>query len=76
MSDESLDERIKSLCEERGLEFMPWECEPWNAPDSVPDGFHPQDSVWARSLPQAVRLRRRLIAELEAGEVNARHREV
>jgi hypothetical protein len=45
---------------------MPHECPPWWAPDELPDDY--QDGTgWGRSLPQAVRLRRRLLAEIDGG---------
>jgi len=62
-----LDDRIEALCEARGLRFSPAEIPPWLAPDELPEDFAPGTRVWDRSLPQAVRLRRRLVAELRAG---------
>jgi hypothetical protein len=60
-----LDRRIEALCRRKGLEFKPWECPPWRAPDEVPEiapgGWH----MYGDSMAPAVRLRRRLIAELE-----------
>jgi hypothetical protein len=64
-----LDERIRALCERKGLRFAPWEVPPWRAPDELPPGFRPQAMhSYDASLPQAVELRRQLIAELRAGE--------
>ena len=52
------------MCQERGLQFLPHECAPWDAPDELPDDFR-DSGPWASSLPMAVRLRRKLIAEIE-----------
>jgi hypothetical protein len=63
-----LDCRIKALCERKGYAFKPWETPPWRAPDELPEGYHPEwENMWLASLPQAVELRRELIAEIEAG---------
>jgi hypothetical protein len=61
-----LDDRIEALCEAKGLYFAPYECEPWNAPDELPEGWRGNGTAGDASLPQAVKLRRRLIAEIEA----------
>jgi hypothetical protein len=63
-AEQELNRLIRELCEERGLRFMPHECPPWNAPDELPEDYR-DGTGWAASLPQAVRLRRRLIAEIE-----------
>jgi hypothetical protein len=63
-AEQELDRRIEQLCEERGLAFAPYECPPWRAPDELPADYD-NGTGWAESLPQAVKLRRRLIAELE-----------
>jgi hypothetical protein len=63
-----LDDRIEALCEAKGLYFAPHETPPWWAPDELPDDYRSdsRDGL-GDDLPQAVKLRRRLIAELEAG---------
>ena len=54
-----LNRRIEALCEQKGLNFG-LDLPPWDAPDAVPDGNTDPD------LPLAVKMRKRLIAELEA----------
>jgi hypothetical protein len=63
-----LNRRVRRLCEEKDLQFRPWECAPWNAPDELPE---PDDQnewfhLYSGTVRQAVRLRRQLIRELEA----------
>jgi hypothetical protein len=66
-AERDLDDRIRCLCEAQGLTFAPWEMPPWSAPDEVPERRDTEFSdIYRASLPQAVKLRRRLIAELEA----------
>jgi hypothetical protein len=62
-----LNRRIKALCGRKGYEFKPWEVPPWHAPDELPQGHPGWTNEYLESLPHAVRLRRQLIAELEAG---------
>jgi hypothetical protein len=64
---QDLDQRIRDLCEARGYNFMPHECHPADAPDELPEGWRSNGTAGDDSLPQAVKLRRRLITELEAG---------
>ena len=54
----SLDARIEALCERKGLRFKPWEPLPW----------------WPSAEGPALRLRKRLIAELEAADAAERQR--
>jgi hypothetical protein len=63
-----LDQRIRELCERKGYEFKPWEIRPWRAPDELPQGHPEWTNMYLESLPHAVKLRRQLIAEIEAGE--------
>jgi hypothetical protein len=63
-AERELNERIEALCEARGLRLAPGECPPWAAPNELPEDFSPSSRIWDRSIPQAVKLRRRLIAEL------------
>jgi hypothetical protein len=60
-----LDRRIEALCERKGLRFELWECPAWLAPDELPERDPDRTALYAGSLPQAVRLRRQLIAEIE-----------
>jgi len=58
----SLNDRIRRLCEQRGLRFQPWEIPPWDCdfgPSPWPPGVGASDT-WG----PAQRLRRKLIAEL------------
>jgi hypothetical protein len=64
---QALNDRIEALCEERGFYFAPHECPPWWAPDELPEGWRSNGTAGDDRLPQAVRLRRRLVRELEAG---------
>jgi hypothetical protein len=65
-----LNRRIAELCARKGFTFQPWKCPPDQSPDELPaDYVHNEAAAgWYASLPQAVRLRRRLIAEIEADE--------
>jgi hypothetical protein len=60
-----LERRIEALCEAKGLKFLPHETPPWWAPDELPEGWRGNGTAGDASLPQAVKLRRRLIAEIE-----------
>jgi hypothetical protein len=64
-SAQELDAAIEALCKAKGLRFHPHETMPWNAPDELPDDYNVNGAGWYNSLPQAVKLRRKLIAELE-----------
>jgi hypothetical protein len=65
---QGINRRIRELCEHKNV-FQPWECPPWRAPDELPERNDPDFMhLWSRSLPHAVRLRRQLIAELEASD--------
>jgi hypothetical protein len=66
-AEQDLNRRIRELCERKGLRFMPWECHPANASDELPERDLGLMHMYANSLPEAVKLRRRLISELEAG---------
>jgi hypothetical protein len=61
-----LNERIGPVCEARGWAFKPWEAVPWavSCERPPPGGYlgTMRDETW----PQAQKLRRKLIAELEA----------
>jgi hypothetical protein len=69
----ALDEKIRQLCERKGLEFWLGEPVPWRVGDTMPK--HVIDGIeagtgwgWGEAYPRAMALRRRLIAEIEAGE--------
>jgi hypothetical protein len=63
---QELNRRIEELCEAKGLRFALHETPPWEAPDELPPGFSPKPiHLYDASMPQAVQLRRQLIAELE-----------
>ena len=62
----TLNERIRDLCEKRGLTFKPWEVTPWDVDRSVAVVL--RAAVAGRSWPKAQALRRRLIAELKNAE--------
>jgi hypothetical protein len=59
-----LNERIEDLCERKELHFGPHEIPPWEADDG-PSPYPPM-SAGSTTWPLAQRLRRELIAELEA----------
>jgi hypothetical protein len=61
--DEELNDRIRALCESKGLKFAPWEIEPWDCDDGPSPWPH---TTGAGHWAQAQQLRRQLIAELEA----------
>jgi hypothetical protein len=60
------DEAVRAFCERRGLRFKPWETTPWCAHEG--EGPAPDGSMGARTWPEALRLRRRILAAIEAGE--------
>jgi hypothetical protein len=62
MTTEELNNKIRALCEAKGMTFKPWECPPWQAREGrvKNDG-----TAWAESYPKAQALRRKLIAEIE-----------
>jgi hypothetical protein len=62
-----LDRRIEELCERKGYAFKPWEVPPWHAPDELPQAHPEWSNMYLEGLPHAVKLRRQLVAELEAG---------
>jgi hypothetical protein len=62
MTDDDLNDRIRKLCERRGLKFRCWETSPWQCDDNSPSPWGP-GTVGALTWPQAQRLRRKLIAE-------------
>jgi hypothetical protein len=66
-AEQDLNRRIEALCVSKGLTFMPHECPPWDAPDSLPEGWRSNGTAGDASLPHAVKLRRRLVAEIEGG---------
>jgi hypothetical protein len=59
-----MDERVKQLCQQKGLHFGPHECPPWwvRADEELP----PTTTPWAETAILAQRLRRELEAELAA----------
>jgi hypothetical protein len=67
-AERALNDRIAELCRERGFTFMSWETAPWDAPDKLPADYN----VLNDTLPAAVRLRRRLVAEIESKQVVGR----
>jgi hypothetical protein len=64
MSKPTLNERIRELCNKRGLTFKPWQCEPW-AVDDGPSPW-PPTTAGAVTWTKARALRKELIAELKA----------
>jgi hypothetical protein len=63
MKKQTLDDRIRALCEARGLHFKPWQCLPWDVPDTGPSPWM-AGSAGAISWIQAQALRRKLRVEL------------
>jgi hypothetical protein len=63
-AEQALNRRIEELCEAKGLKFLPHETPPWQAPDELPEDYRRDRTGWGDGLPQAVKLRRRLIAEI------------
>jgi hypothetical protein len=63
MRKAEIDQAIRELCAQRGWKFKPWEVHPADADDG-PSPWS-GNSAGAVSWPKAVKLRRRLIAELE-----------
>jgi hypothetical protein len=66
MSKPTLNDRIRELCNKRGLTFKPWEVEPWDVDDG-PSPW-PPGTAGATTWPKAQALRRELIAELKNAE--------
>jgi hypothetical protein len=64
-AEREMDQRVRALCEEKGLEFAPWECPPWavRVDDELPDLG---GTYWEQSMPLAQRLRRQLEAEIRS----------
>jgi len=60
----ALNQRIRALCQERGLQFRPWEVRPWEV-TSGPSPYRP-GTAGADAWPKAQKLRTELIAELKA----------
>ena len=58
------DDEIRALCERKGLTFAPWEVHPADVDDG-PSPWPPGTSGHA-SWPKAQKLRKALVAELEA----------
>ena len=69
MTTDELNEAIQRLCEERGMNFAPWECHPADANDG-PCPW-PVGCVGAESWPKAQALRRKLIAEFAVANATA-----
>jgi hypothetical protein len=69
MRKRELDAKIRELCEAKGLKFKPWEIHPAD----VGDGPSPYSasSAGGASWPKAQKLRRQLIAEIEADAAKA-----
>jgi hypothetical protein len=67
-AERDLNRRVRELCEHKNLMFWPWECHPADAPDEMPERDSDQMHMYANTVPQAVRLRRQLIKELEASD--------
>ena len=59
-----LNDRIRDLCEQRGLTFKPWEIAPWDVDGGASPW--PPGTAGSASWPRAQALRRKLIAELKA----------
>jgi hypothetical protein len=64
MTNEELNAAIRDLCEQRGMQFAPHACPPWEADDG-PSPW-PAHTAGAESWPKAQALRRKLVAEIEA----------
>jgi hypothetical protein len=65
---QALNRRLREFCEQKGLQFKPWECPPWHAPDDMPERDSDQMHLYAGSVRLAVELRRQLLAEIEAAD--------
>jgi hypothetical protein len=63
MKRKLLNDRIRELCEKRGLRFRLWEIPPWQA-NFGPSPW-PSQVGGGESWPKAQALRRKLIAELK-----------
>jgi hypothetical protein len=67
----ALEAKIEALCRAKGLRFAPWECPPWWPDVDLYEDPAPGSDLfygWAQSVPLAKKLRRKLIAEIEAGD--------
>lgn len=62
----TLDDRIRAWCDEHGLKFKPWEVHPAEV-DNGPSPW-PAASGGGDSWPKAQKLRRKIIADLEAAD--------
>jgi hypothetical protein len=62
----NLNEKIRALCESKGLRFKPWEIHPGDA--DVERCPYPRGSAGATSWPKARILRKSLVAELARRE--------
>jgi hypothetical protein len=63
----ALDQRIRALCEAKGMSFQPHELAPWEVPaEGEPDHTYPPGHGVRKQWPIAQRLRRELEAELAA----------
>ena len=62
----SINDRIRAWCDERGLEFRPWEVHPAEA-DNGPSPW-PVGAAGAVSWPKAQKMRRKIIAEIQAAQ--------
>ena len=62
----SINDRIRAWCDDRGLEFAPYEVHPAEA-HSGPSPW-PAGCSGALSCPKAQTLRRKIIADLKAAE--------
>jgi hypothetical protein len=64
----TLNDKIKTLCERKGLRFKPWEFpEPWDVEDGE-ECPYPLNSAGAEWWPKLMQIRATLIAEIEAAE--------
>ena len=61
-----LNEKIRALCELRGMRFKPWEIHPADA--DCEESPYPRGTGGWRSWPKARLLRRSLIAEMKKKE--------
>jgi hypothetical protein len=72
LAEVRLNERVEALCAERGYSFAPHETPPWAVSADGPSPWGDRGCAGALTWPAAQRLRRQLVAEIEAAD-RARH---
>jgi hypothetical protein len=68
MTEDDLNEKIRKICEQRGMKFAPWEIHPADADDGPNPWGDDATNEGGLSWPAAQRLRRKLIAEINGDE--------